>query len=91
MATILLVTYNHECYIREAVRSAISQECDFNYELVVSDDCSTDATVKLIKEATAGIEVPVNILDSPSRLGISKNYKRGFAASRGQFVSILRR
>lgn len=42
--TVYLSTYNQESYLREAIDSILMQKCDFNYELLIADDCSTDGT-----------------------------------------------
>ena len=42
--TVLLTTYNHEKYIAQALDTVLMQETDFDYEVVVLEDCSTDRT-----------------------------------------------
>jgi glycosyltransferase involved in cell wall biosynthesis len=42
--TVLLTTYNHEKYIAQALDTVLMQETDFDYEIVVLEDCSTDRT-----------------------------------------------
>ena len=48
--SIVLVSYNHEQYIRDAIESILMQDVDFEYEIVFADDASTDNTTKIIKE-----------------------------------------
>lgn len=48
--SILCTAYNHEEYIREALESFVAQETDFEYEILVNDDCSTDGTAEIIRE-----------------------------------------
>lgn len=50
MVTIICVTYNHGKYIREALEGFVNQKTDFNYEIIVHDDASTDNTADIIKE-----------------------------------------
>jgi glycosyltransferase involved in cell wall biosynthesis len=45
----ILLAYNQEEYIREAVESALAQQYE-NLEIIISDDCSTDQTYKKIRE-----------------------------------------
>jgi len=49
MATVVLITYNHERFIGRALDSIFSQEVDFEFEVIVIDDCSTDSTCAIIK------------------------------------------
>ena len=49
LATFFLMTYNQEKYIKEAIEGAFSQTYSA-LEIVVSDDCSTDGTFRIIQE-----------------------------------------
>ena len=43
-----MITYGHECYIKQAIESVLMQKVDFKVELVVADDCSTDKTNSIV-------------------------------------------
>jgi len=45
-----MITYNHENYIGQAIEGVLMQEVDFELELLVSDDCSTDKTWEIIQK-----------------------------------------
>lgn len=49
MLSFLIPAYNCEDVIDEAVGSALSQDLDLNAEVVIVDDCSTDATVQCVR------------------------------------------
>lgn len=48
--SIVCLAYNHEPYIRETLDSFIDQETNFEYEIIVHDDASTDDTAMIIQE-----------------------------------------
>jgi glycosyltransferase involved in cell wall biosynthesis len=48
--SILCPAYNHSIYIRDAIDSFLSQKTNFDYEIVINDDCSTDDTRTIIEE-----------------------------------------
>lgn len=48
--TVLIVTYNHGSYIRAALESVVCQKTDFDYEIIVHDDASTDGTTQIIRD-----------------------------------------
>ena len=50
MVSICCVTYNHEKYIAEAIESFLMQDTNFDYEILIHDDASTDKTAEIIKE-----------------------------------------
>ena len=48
--SVLCMTYNHEQYIKSALDSFLMQKTNFEYEIIVHDDASTDGTAEIIKE-----------------------------------------
>ena len=48
--TIVTTTYNHEKFIEEALNGFVSQKTTFPFQVLISDDCSTDNTAKIIRK-----------------------------------------
>ena len=46
MVSIICNVYNHEKYVREALESFVMQKTNFNYEVLVHDDASTDHSLR---------------------------------------------
>lgn len=61
MVTILLMVYNQEKYISEAVRSVLNQDYG-SLEVIISDDCSTDSTWSIIEECVSGYRGPHSLV-----------------------------
>ena len=53
MVSILCTAYNHEQYIAQTLDSFLEQETDFPFEILVSDDASTDNTAEIIRDYAA--------------------------------------
>ena len=49
LVNVFMVTYNHELYVAQAIEGVLAQKCNFDYELVIGEDCSTDNTSEIIK------------------------------------------
>ena len=88
--SILLVTYNHQKHIRQAMNGLFGQIIDGPIELVVADDGSSDDTLSIIKEFD-GVDdrFIFKYLDNSVNLGITKNYQRGYEACSGEYVAVL--
>lgn len=83
--SICLASYNGSKYIVDQIKSII-QACNsvegLTWELIVSDDLSTDSTVEIIRPL-----MPKNgLIISGSRLGISKNFENAILKARGRFI-----
>ncbi len=48
--SVVVATYNQEKYIGHTLESIVSQKVNFEYEVLVGDDCSTDGNAAIIKE-----------------------------------------
>ena len=48
--SVTCMAYNHEEYIRDALEGFVSQRTDFPFEVLISDDASTDGTAAIIRE-----------------------------------------
>jgi len=50
MVSVTCITYNHEKYIADAIEGFLMQKTNFQYEILIHDDASTDRTPEIIKE-----------------------------------------
>ena len=49
LVSVCMITFNHEKYIAEAIEGVLMQDVDFEFELIIADDCSTDRTGEIVK------------------------------------------
>ncbi len=87
--SVCIYTYNHESFIEQAVQSALGQEVNFDYEIVVGDDCSTDATPRILHRLAAAYPGRLRIERRETNLGAEENFARTIAACRGELISFL--
>lgn len=50
LVSVICTAYNHEKFIKDAIEGVVNQKTNFNYELIVHDDASTDGTASVIRE-----------------------------------------
>lgn len=87
--SVLVMTYNQQDYVAEALNSAASQKTSFPFEIVVGEDCSTDATRGICAEFRQAHSGKARLLWSDRNLGFHQNFARTLAACRGDYVAIL--
>lgn len=78
-----LPVYNGERYLAEAIDSLLAQTYG-DFELVVSDNASTDRTQEIARDYAAR-DRRVRYDRAPSNIGAARNYMRAFALSSGRF------
>lgn len=50
VVSVVMITYGHASFIEEAINGVLMQECNFDYELIISNDCSPDNTNELVEK-----------------------------------------
>ena len=88
---IILITYNQEQYIAQAVESILMQRVDDDVQVrvIVADDCSKDKTLEIIKSYEEKSLFPFVYLPAKNNMGIAANYKRAYAATEAEYVAVL--
>lgn len=86
--SILVLTYNHENYIRETLDGLLAQKCSFNYEILVGDDCSTDSTRSIIYEYEKKYPKIIVPCFSIKNVGQTQNLINLIKNANGDFISI---
>jgi glycosyltransferase involved in cell wall biosynthesis len=84
-----MITYNHEQYIEQAVRSALSQIGPHDVRVVVSDDASTDSTPDILRRLRREFGDRLRPALRERNVGAMANYLATLAASEGDYVAIL--
>jgi len=84
MISVCIATYNGEIYIEAQLSSVLAQLGPYD-EIILSDDCSTDATLEKVKSIG---DSRIKILTSSSNLGYSKNFEKALKASVGDIIFI---
>lgn len=87
--SVILITYNQEQYIAQALKSIFKQNAPFDVEIIVADDSSIDKTLDIIESYTPKSPFNLKFLPKKSNLGFVKNYQRAFNACDGDYVAIL--
>ena len=87
--TVLVMTYNHEAFIRTAVDSALMQQTTFPYEVLISEDCSTDGTRDTVKKYAAENPDRVRLILSEHNVRSNEVVARGIRDARGEFIALL--
>jgi glycosyltransferase involved in cell wall biosynthesis len=86
--SIIIISYNQEQFIEEAVLSAVTQDYE-NLEVIVSDDGSSDNTQSIIKELASKHPNRLFPILNKQNAGITANCNKALRACTGDFISLL--
>jgi len=86
LLSVCVITYNHEGYIRANLNSILNQECDFDFEIVIGEDCSTDATRQICEEYAKN-NPRIVLLPSDKNMGMIPNFLRTIDACKGKYIA----
>lgn len=87
--SVCIRTHNQERFIREALDSVLCQKTTFAFEIIVSDDASSDGTVAILQEYVAQYPKKIHLLLSKTNLGGPKNLKCVIEASNAKYITCL--
>ncbi|MDT0675957.1 glycosyltransferase family 2 protein [Autumnicola musiva] len=92
LVSVSIITYNQKEFIGEAIDSVLMQEVDFNYEIIIGDDCSSDGTQEILKEYEAKYPAIIQLILHPRRYseipGRTNNITNIYAC-RGKYIALL--
>lgn len=77
--------FNGENYIKECVRSVLRQT-DGNFELIISDNCSTDRTIEI---ANSFEDPRIKVFKNASNIGSIRNFNKCIELSSGDYFVLL--
>lgn len=87
--SVIILTYNHEAYIVQALDSVLMQKTDFPFEIIVGDDCSTDGTQRILKEYNRRHPGAVKLILRKRNLGVMKNSFLTAHRALGEYMIVL--
>jgi glycosyltransferase involved in cell wall biosynthesis len=84
--SVVIPAFNNEAFIEDAVRSVLDQQ-DADFELVVADHSSADATLERLEPFAS--DPRVRLLSTPAGGGAEANWRRVSEAASGEYLKLL--
>lgn len=88
--SVCMITYGHEKFIREAIEGVLMQECNFEVELIVANDCSPDQTDSVIQDIITNHPKGCRIryIKHDSNLGMMPNFIFALKECQGKYIAL---
>ena len=85
--SIICTNYNKGDWVREAIDSFLNQKTNFDFEIIIIDDASTDHSYKIIQEYQNKFPEKVRTFRNEVNLGITKTWKKICREAKGQYIA----
>ena len=87
--SVMMITYNHEKFIAQTLESVLAQKVNFDYEIVIGEDCSTDRTREILMDFYRRYPKRIVPLLRDKNIGAMRNMEATLAACKGNYLALL--
>ncbi len=87
--SVAMITYNQERFIGQALEGVLSQKVNFDYEIVIGEDCSTDGTRAIVADFARRYPDRMVPIFRELNVGAMQNFAETLATCRGEYVAFL--
>ncbi len=87
--SIVMIAYNVEKYIAQAIESVLMQKVTFNYELIIGEDCSIDKTREIAKKYQKEYPDKIIVFEHKKNLGLTPNCIATHNKCKGEYIALL--
>jgi len=87
--SIIMITYGHEKYIKEAIEGVFLQKTNFLVELIIANDKSPDNSDTIIRNLIIDCpeNIKVNYILNDKNIGANPNYLNAYQQSQGEYIA----
>lgn len=87
LVSVIVFTYNQESYIQECINGILDQKTDFEFEIIIGEDCSTDKTRSICQKLQRQHSDKIKLLLQDTNQGLTKNYISTLEQCRGKYIA----
>jgi glycosyltransferase involved in cell wall biosynthesis len=87
--SVIMTTYNQARYIAQAIDSVLMQKVDFDFELIIIEDCSTDGTREIVIDYHRRNPELIRLVLAEKNRNDSRNFAREVETCRSQYIAWL--
>ena len=93
--SVFVVTYNQEQYLRQCLDSIVMQKVNFDYGVIIGDDCSTDGTGAICDEFADRVKSQksrvksIEVYHHSKNMGLLKNWEFVMNKCQGEYIALI--
>ena len=86
MVSVVCTVFNKENWIKQTIDSILSQKTKFNFEIILIDDASTDASAKILKDYSDKNN-NIKTIFNKKNMGITKTWIKACKFATGKYIA----
>lgn len=87
MVSVIVTSYNQESTISQTLNSILAQKCNFPYEIIIGDDCSSDGTQNICIDFFNRNKDIIRLIFRPKNLGVTANWLLCIKEAKGEYIT----
>lgn len=88
VVSVIILTYEQERFIAQAIESVLAQKVNFDYEIIIGEDCSQDHTDSICQEYSDKYGF-IHVLPRTQNLGVTANWCDCVQKASGKYLMML--
>lgn len=86
--SVFVMVYNHEKYLAECLDGILMQKCNYNYNIVVGEDASTDKSREILQKYKSKYPGKFKLLLHKKNIGATANQMAVLQACTGKYIAL---
>ena len=86
--SVFIMVYNHAEYLKECIDNILTQKTNFNYDIVIGEDCSKDNSREILLNYQKLYPGKFKLLLYPHNIGAIRNQNEVFKNCLGKYMAI---
>ncbi len=87
LVSVVMLTYNHGAHLARSIEGVLAQQTDFEFEILIGEDCSTDDTPAVARRFLADHGDSVRLISAEQNVGARCNAFRCEQLCRGKYIA----
>ena len=85
--SVVIPSYNRADTVLQTIESIVTQQCDFDFELIIGDDCSTDNVRDVLLAYQTQYPAIIKLLFHNENIGLGANWATCVKHCRGKYIA----
>lgn len=86
LVSVVIPSFNRSNTVTQTIDSIISQQCDFLFEIIIGDDCSTDNTREVLREYQQKYPDIIQLIFHEKNIGLAANWATCVKSCQGKYI-----